>query len=161
MLGMVATCKGRSALRDFLPHRSDLSDALATIAYNLGIRRSLPARPRFNYVEKIEYWAMLIGALIMSLTGLMLIARQTLLRLLPHLWVDVARVIHYYEAVLATLAILVWHLYAVIFDPEQYPMNPAWLTGKRRWPGVDAVERAHTADVGRADTYSPAEKDGH
>ena len=34
-----------------------------------------------------------------------------------------------YEAVLATLAILVWHLYFVIFNPDVYPMNLSWLTG--------------------------------
>jgi hypothetical protein len=33
--------------------------------------------------------------------------------------------------VLATLAIVVWHFYWVIFDPKEYPMNPAWLTGKK------------------------------
>ncbi len=32
---------------------------------------------------------------------------------------------------LATLAILVWHLYWVIFDPAEFPMNPAWLIGKK------------------------------
>ena len=37
---------------------------------------------------------------------------------------------HLYEAILASLAILVWHLYAVIFDPMVYPMDTAWLTGK-------------------------------
>ena len=37
----------------------------------------------------------------------------------------------YYEAVLATLAIVVWHFYWVIFDPKEYPMNPAWLIGNK------------------------------
>jgi len=32
--------------------------------------------------------------------------------------------------VLATLAIIVWHFYQVIFDPDVYPMNFAWLDGK-------------------------------
>jgi hypothetical protein len=48
-------------------------------------------------------------------------------------------VIHFYEAVLATLAILVWHFYAVFFDPVVYPMDPAWLSG-RSAPGR-ALER--------------------
>jgi hypothetical protein len=39
-------------------------------------------------------------------------------------------VIHYYEAWLATLAIVVWHGYATVFNPRVYPMNPAWLAGK-------------------------------
>jgi hypothetical protein len=47
---------------------------------------------------------------------------------------DVATVVHFYEAVLATLAIVVWHFYFVIFDPLVYPMDTAWLTG-REAPG--------------------------
>ena len=38
-------------------------------------------------------------------------------------------VVHYYEAWLAFLAIVVWHFYFVIFNPEVYPMNLAWLKG--------------------------------
>jgi hypothetical protein len=44
--------------------------------------------------------------------------------------VDIAIAVHYYEAILASLAILVWHLYFVIFDPEIYPMNWAWYDGR-------------------------------
>jgi len=42
----------------------------------------------------------------------------------------VATTIHYYEAVLACLAIIVWHFYHVIFDPEVYPLNTACLDGR-------------------------------
>jgi len=42
---------------------------------------------------------------------------------------DVARTIHYYEAWLATLAIIVWHFYFIMFNPDVYPMNLAWLKG--------------------------------
>lgn len=52
------------------------------------------------------------------------------LRWLPKIVLDVATSIHFYEAVLATLAIVVWHFYFVIFDPDVYPMDSAWLTGR-------------------------------
>ena len=58
---------------------------------------------------------------------------------------DVAQVIHYYEAVLATLAILVWHAYWVVFDPAEYPMNPSWLIGTRASQHAHAPEPAQTA----------------
>ncbi len=32
--------------------------------------------------------------------------------------------------VAATLAILIWHFYAVIFRPDVYPMSWVWLSGK-------------------------------
>lgn len=45
-------------------------------------------------------------------------------------WLDVATAIHFYEAVLASLAIVVWHFYQVFFDPDAYPMNWAWWDGQ-------------------------------
>jgi hypothetical protein len=54
---------------------------------------------------------------------------NTFLSLLTKLGYDVARTVHFYEAVLATLAILVWHMYFVIFNPDVYPMNTAWIKG--------------------------------
>ena len=44
-------------------------------------------------------------------------------------WIDAATAVHFYEAILATLAILVWHFYQVFFDPDVYPMNWAWRDG--------------------------------
>ena len=64
-----------------------------------------------------------------------------MLRLWPKVVSDVAQVIHYYEAVLATLAILVWHAYWVVFDPAEYPMNPSWLIGTR------ASQHGHAPDL--------------
>ena len=70
------------------------------------------------------------GSVIMTATGFALWFKTDVLKLLP-LWVlDVATLIHYYEAWLAALAILVWHFYFVIFNPDVYPMNWTWLTGK-------------------------------
>jgi len=65
----------------------------------------------------------------MAVSGVMLWANNLMLRLLPKTWLDVATSVHFYEAVLATLAIVVWHLYGVIFDPEVYPLDTAFLTG--------------------------------
>ena len=66
----------------------------------------------------------------MTATGFILWFDNTFMGLLTKLGWDAARTIHYYEAWLAFLAIVVWHLYFVIFNPDIYPMNTAWLTGK-------------------------------
>ena len=50
--------------------------------------------------------------------------------MLPKAWLDVVTSVHFYEALLATLAIVVWHFYSIIFDPDVYPLNTAFLTGK-------------------------------
>ena len=66
----------------------------------------------------------------MGLTGIMLWAKVLVGDLLARWWVDVATAVHFYEAILATLAIVVWHFYQVFFDPDVYPMNWAWWDGK-------------------------------
>ncbi len=76
-----------------------------------------------------------------------------MLRWLPSWVTDLATVIHFYEAVLATLAIVVWHFYFVIFDPVVYPMDPAWLGG-RSAPGRER-ERQPPRRAGRAAATPP------
>ena len=87
--------------------------------------------------------ALVWGSVVMIITGIMLVFSETMLRLLPKVWNDVAQVIHFYEAVLATLAILVWHAYWVVFDPREYPMNPAWLIGTKQGHGGSPKPTEH------------------
>lgn len=131
LLALCGTRSGRGHMLELWMRWHDLKDALAMLAYNAGLRATPPPHRRWNYVEKSEYWALVWGSMVMILTGAMLIFTEMVLRLLPKVWLDVAQVIHYYEALLATLAIVVWHLYAVVFDPSEYPMNPAWLIGRK------------------------------
>jgi len=67
---------------------------------------------------------------VMGVTGLAIWFKLDVTRWFPRWLVEVAITIHYYEAILACLAILVWHFYHVMFDPDVYPMNWAWLDGK-------------------------------
>jgi prepilin-type processing-associated H-X9-DG protein len=66
----------------------------------------------------------------MGLTGLMIWFKLGVFSILPRWSIDIALAIHFYEAVLATLAIIVWHFYQVIFDPDVYPVNFAFLDGR-------------------------------
>lgn len=114
---------------DLFPRRNDASEALQMLFYNLGLRSGKPAVSPHSYVEKAEYWAVVWGTFIMGLTGLMLWFNSFTLAWLPKEWLDAATSVHFYEAVLASLAILVWHFYTVILDPDVYPFDSAWLTG--------------------------------
>lgn len=115
--------------KELLPKAQDAREALANFAYNVGLRSAPPGRSVHSYVEKAEYWAVVWGAIVMIVSGVMLWANNLMLALFPKLWLDVATSVHFYEAVLATLAIVIWHFYTVIFDPDVYPMDTAWLTG--------------------------------
>ena len=92
--------------------------------------RQGPKIRRFGYIEKAEYWAVVWGTVIMGLTGLMIWYKIEMFGFLPRWWIEIAIAVHFYEAVLATLAILVWHFYSVIFDPDVYPINFAFLDGR-------------------------------
>jgi len=72
----------------------------------------------------------------MLVTGLMLTFENFFLQYFPKWILDVARAAHYYEAVLAVLAVLVWHIYFAIFDPDHYPLNFSIITGKARKKGA-------------------------
>src|SRR5690348_2757819 len=122
--------EGRRLLRDFLPGMKDAHDVVANLGHYLGLGYGKPQFARFNYAEKAEYWALVWGMVIMAATGIMLWAKVTVGDLVPRWWLDIASAVHFYEAVLATLAILAWHFYQVFFDPDTYPMNWAWYDGK-------------------------------
>ena len=123
------TPRGKQLLRDMLPEWNDLTGVVGVMKYNLGISSAKPQFGRFSYVEKAEYWALIWGTIVMAVTGFILWFDNTFIGLLTKVGWDVARTIHYYEAWLATLAIIVWHFYFVIFNPETYPLNLAFWKG--------------------------------
>ncbi|MDP3790939.1 MAG: cytochrome b/b6 domain-containing protein [Candidatus Omnitrophota bacterium] len=127
---LIFTKRGKIEFKAFLPRMKDFVDLYKMLMYNLGISKEKPKFERFNFIEKSEYWALIWGALIMIVTGLLLTFNNLAMRYLPKWLLDVAATIHFYEALLATLAILIWHLYFSIFSPEHYPMNWSWLTGR-------------------------------
>lgn len=129
--------RGRTVLRGLLPRWHDARALLQHFAYGFGLRKEPPERHgAWNYAEKLEYWALVWGSTVMVVTGGVLVFHGLVLSYLPAWTSDLATVVHYYEAVLACLSILVWHGYMVVFDPEVYPMNWAWLTGRARLRGT-------------------------
>ena len=114
---------------ELLPRYTDVIEGVQNLLYNLGLRSTQPHRSHHSYIEKAEYWAVVWGAVIMILTGVMLWANTLLLAWAPKWLLDLATAVHFYEAVLATLAIVVWHFYSIMLDPDVYPLDTAWLTG--------------------------------
>ncbi len=127
---MVGTREGRKALKDIWFSLKDARDVIDVMKYYTGLSTKHPRMGRFTYGEKAEYWAVVWGTVVMGVTGLMIWYNVATTNWMPRWWIDVAATIHFYEAVLATLAIIVWHLYNVIFDPDSYPLNWAWFDGK-------------------------------
>ena len=150
----LTTPRGRKFLHDMMPIRRDFQFFVRRILHNIGLRPQMECIQRFNYVEKAEYWALVWGTVMMIVTGLMLWFDNWFIQFLPKGVLDVSLVIHFWEAWLAALAILVWHLYSVIFHPHVYPMNPSWITGhipdemyEREHPGHLEEARQQTEEA--------------
>jgi formate dehydrogenase gamma subunit len=122
--------EGRKLIHDLLPTYKDATDMRDVLLYYTGFSKQKPEFLRFSYAEKMEYWALVWGTIVMAVTGLMAWFKVPVGNLLSRWTIDVGVTIHFYEAILATLAIVVWHFYMVIFDPDVYPMNWAWYDGK-------------------------------
>lgn len=121
--------RDRTMLRHMIPRYRDVVDLWGLLRFNLGLAKERPTFGVFNYAEKMEYLAFLWGTAVMALTGFLLWFDNLTLRFFPKWVADAATATHFYEAILATLAILVWHFYMVIFDPSVYPMDLSWITG--------------------------------
>jgi cytochrome b subunit of formate dehydrogenase len=122
--------KGRREIVSLRPQIADLTDFWQNMKYYLGFSVQRPVFGRWDYTEKAEYLALIWGTAIMAFTGLVLWFPEFFMRYLPSWMFETSEVIHYFEAWLATLAILVWHWFFVIYHPERYPMNLTWMDGK-------------------------------
>jgi len=126
---LILTRRGRDVLISLFPRLIDVTTALQNIAYYLGLRKNKPEFDQYDYAEKAEYWALIWGTLVMGATGFVLWFPTLVGDWAPMWFIKVAEIIHYYEAILATLAIIVWHWFFVLFNPET-KMSYAWLDGK-------------------------------
>jgi formate dehydrogenase gamma subunit len=149
---------GRQLVKDLLPVTKDLRDVADNARYLTGLSSNKAKIGRFGYAEKMEYWAVIWGTLIMGVTGLMIWFKMDVTQLVPRWAVDVALTIHYYEAILACLAIVVWHFYHVIFDPDVYPLNWACWKGKvsRHWQEEEhPLDRSALEENGKSSSSQP------
>lgn len=121
--------RGKQLLKDFLPCKQDILDFKDSMLYLLGKSDIKPKLGRFSYIEKMEYWAVVWGTIIMGATGFILWFENIFLKIVGTTGMDISTAIHYYEAILASLAILVWHFYFIFINPDVAPMNKAWSKG--------------------------------
>jgi formate dehydrogenase gamma subunit len=157
--------RDRAFLAAMLPKVKDVTDLMDVLRYNLGLTKQEPQFGKFNYAEKMEYWAFLWGTAVMAISGFLLWFNNFALRHFPKWITDAATAVHWYEALLATFSILLWHFYMVIFDPLVYPMDTAWLDGKipadhyrhSRPAYLKVLERAGLVQSARREKMLPIE----
>lgn len=127
LLALVAKGKLRFSM---LPKPKDIKDLVANLAWFVGLRKQRPAYDRFSYFEKFDYWAVFWGCVIMIGSGAVRWFPDTVLKMAPTWVYEVAFLAHTDEALLAALAIFVWHFYNVHLRPAVFPMSWVFLTGR-------------------------------
>jgi cytochrome b subunit of formate dehydrogenase len=116
------------AANSMLPEVKDAVDGLQVFGYNLGFLKEKPKMTRYNFVEKAEYWAMMWGLFAMGLTGFILWNPIITSKYLPGVVIPAAKMVHGLEALLAVLAIIVWHFYSVHLKMWNWSMINGRLT---------------------------------
>ena len=113
-----------------VPTKKDFADAVQHLRYLAGLTQTPPQFDRYTYLEKFEYFAVFWGLPIMMITGVVLWFPARAAGILPRWAIDMFRVAHSNEALVAFLAIAVGHLYAVHLKADTFPQNTTWITGK-------------------------------
>jgi cytochrome b subunit of formate dehydrogenase/mono/diheme cytochrome c family protein len=132
-----------------LPSLQDIRDAWYALTYNVGLGKARPQFGRYGFEEKAEYWALIWGILIMALTGFMMWNPLATIDILPGDFIPAAKTAHGAEAILAVLAIVVWHMYGV----HVKRLNTSMWTGK-----LTEEEMLHEHPLELADIKAGAEK---
>jgi len=110
-----------------LPGWKDVVDVVQSLGYNFGLIKEPPKMGRYTFGEKVEYWAVVWGTVIMILTGFVLWNPIATTRILPGELIPAAKAAHGGEALLAVLSIVTWHMYNVHVKHFNKSMFSGWL----------------------------------
>ena len=125
---------------NMIPWIDDLQHVIHDVQYYLGLKKHKAYYGRYSYAEKMEYLALIWGTIVMGLTGFMMWNPISTLRFLPGEAVPAAKAAHGGEALLAVLAIIVWHFYHVHIKT----LNKSMFTGKIT---REEMEHEHPAEL--------------
>lgn len=128
-----------------IPGSKDVVDFLVTVRHNMGLGRQAPKYDRYNFEEKLEYWAVIWGTLVMIATGFILWNPILTTKFLAGNTIPAAKAAHGGEALLAFLAIVVWHLWGVHIRT----FNKSMFTGSL---SREQMEHEHALELERIES---------
>ncbi len=135
----------------------DVRDVLTELRYSLGFVDKLPQFGRYDYKQKFEYWGVIFGGIIITLSGLVLMFPVFVTQITPGWVVAAAKEFHGNEATLAVIIIIMWHLYDVILRPGIFPIDKSVHTGKI---SIKRMEEEHPLELAEIMGTKSEEKEG-
>ncbi len=123
--------KGHKEISEIKYRKKDFKDFIISFKYNFRISKQKPVFARYNLAQKFQYWGVVLGSIIMIITGVILLLKVWQIGMIVPKWLwDITNLIHSYEGLLIFLVLFIWHIYDVHLSPDVFPMNSIWLTGK-------------------------------
>jgi len=131
--------------------RQDMLDANLALRHQLGLTEEHPKYDRFEYKQKFEYWGLVLGGMVMILTGFILMYPTLATLVMPGDFIPMSKVAHGNEALMATLVIAFWHMYNAHFAPEVFPFDKTIFTGKI---SRERMAHEHPLELARMDAQA-------
>jgi formate dehydrogenase gamma subunit len=138
-----------------VPSLKDLKDLIHSFLWIFGQHQHEPDYDRFQYGQKIDYWAIFWGMPVMVITGIIMMLPAVLSQYWGGQWFAVAATAHRDEAVLATGFIIIVHMYYGHLQTTAFPVNTVMFTGRmlkskyKQWFGREYAQiTGETADKG-------------
>jgi cytochrome b subunit of formate dehydrogenase len=141
-----------------MPTKKDFEDVIQQLRYYLGSTDKQPLYDRYTYKEKFEYWGLVVGNVIMVLTGFILFFPVLVANWLPGELIPAAKVAHSNEGLMAFLVIAIWHIFNAHLNPDVFPFDTAIFTGK---VSRERYEHEHPLELARMEGRPPPEGDHH
>jgi formate dehydrogenase gamma subunit len=147
--------QGHRDFRKMIPSRSDLARVGWMLRTTFSARGGgCPPAGKFNVCQKVQYFGVMLGTAIMTVTGALLWFETQAMMVLPKWMIDVTMVVHGAEGLLIFVVLFLWHLYNVHLNPGAFPMSRTWLTGRM---SVDELKEHHPLEY---ESVSKADKEG-
>jgi cytochrome b subunit of formate dehydrogenase len=155
IVGMMGVIRGKWQPTMFIT-KKDYEDAVHNIRYYFGFENHPAKCDRYDYMEKFEYWTILVGGVLMIATGFILWLPILVTRFLPGEIIPAAKALHSNEAMLIFLINAVWHIYNAIFSPEAFPLDTSIFTG---YISRERMLREHPLELARIEGVAPEEQE--
>ena len=150
VVAVAGVVRGRWSPSMFIT-KKDFTDAVENMKYYFGLDDQPAKCDRYDYMEKFEYWTILMGGSLMILTGTVLWFPILVTKFLPGEIIPAAKALHSNEALLIFLINAIWHIINAVFSPEVFPLDTSIFTG---YISRERMAREHPIELARFEETS-------